>query len=61
MTKLTFSDGETFDTSGPLRIERRRDGLYVLGEGLLCACDTREEAEELLREFKGHRDKKGGE
>ncbi len=60
MTKLTFSDGETFDTSGPLRIERRKDGLYVLGEGLMCACDTREEAEDLLRELKGRLEKEGG-
>lgn len=34
MTKLRFSDGMEFDTSGPLRKERRSDGLYIVGEGL---------------------------
>ena len=60
MTKLRFSDGEEFDTDGPLRIENRRDGLYVVGQGMLCACETREEAEELIRDLKARLDKKGG-
>jgi len=29
MSKLTFTDGETFDLSGPLRLEKRADGWYV--------------------------------
>ena len=29
---LRFSDGENFDTSGNLRIEVRKDGMYVMGE-----------------------------
>ena len=33
MSKLTFTDGEIFDLSGPLRIEERYDGWYVLGNG----------------------------
>ncbi len=58
MTILTFSDGERFDTSGAYRIEQRCDGLYVVGEGMLCACGSREEAEELIRDLTGllHRD-----
>jgi hypothetical protein len=32
---LTFSDGMTFNTSGPLRLAKRSDGWYVLGEGML--------------------------
>jgi hypothetical protein len=52
MTTLKFSDGEMFDTSGELRIERRADGLYVIGEGMLCACDTREECEALIRDLR---------
>ena len=28
---LKFSDGEEFDLSGPLRLEKRYDGWYVLG------------------------------
>ena len=31
MSKLTFTDGEIFDLSGPLRLEERYDGWYVLG------------------------------
>jgi hypothetical protein len=31
MSILTFSDGESFDASGPLRTEERADGWYVLG------------------------------
>jgi len=31
MSKLTFTDGESFDLSGPLRLEERFDGWYVLG------------------------------
>ena len=33
MSKLTFTDGESFDLSGPLRLEERYDGWYVLGNG----------------------------
>ena len=29
MSKLTFTDGETFDLSGPLRLEERYDGWCV--------------------------------
>ena len=32
---LRFTDGEDFDTDGELRIEARRDGLYVLGGGMM--------------------------
>jgi hypothetical protein len=35
MSTLKFSDGETFDLSGNLRIEERSDGWYVLGENKL--------------------------
>lgn len=32
---LTFTDGMAFDLSGPLRVETRADGVYVVGFGLL--------------------------
>ena len=60
MTKIGFSDGIEFDTSGSLRIETRSDGLYVVGQGLLCACETREEAEQLLLDLSSRLDEKGG-
>ena len=43
MSKLTFSDGETFDLSGQLRVELRSDGWYVLGQGTMMAVNTLQE------------------
>lgn len=48
---LRFSDGETFDLDGELRIEARRDGLYVLGGGLMIPVESREEGQQLIREL----------
>ena len=48
---LRFTDGEDFDTEGELRIEARRDGLYVLGGGMMIPVDSRQEGEELIREL----------
>lgn len=59
MTRIEFSDGEYFETSGPLRIETRRDGLYVVGAGMLCACETREEADQLIRDLKARLEENG--
>jgi hypothetical protein len=52
MTRLRFDDGVEFDTDGPYRIEERHDGLYVVGRGMLCPCDSREAAERLLADLK---------
>jgi hypothetical protein len=49
---IRFNDGVEFDATGPLRMERRYDGLYVVGEGMLCPVDDVEEANELIRRFK---------
>ena len=48
---LRFSDGEDFDTGGELRIEARRDGLYVLGGGLMIPVESREEGQAIIREM----------
>lgn len=48
---LKFNDGEEFDTSGELRVEARRDGLYVLGGGLMIPVSSRAEGEEIIREL----------
>jgi len=45
---LRFSDGVTFDTSGPLRIESRHDGLYVVGQGMLIPIESREEGRAII-------------
>ena len=33
---MRFSDGLDFDLTGPLRVERREDGYYVVGRHMLC-------------------------
>lgn len=48
MSKLTFSDGMTFDLSGQLRVELRSDGYYVLGQGMMMAVNTFEEGQEYI-------------
>ena len=49
---MRFSDGMTFDTSGPLRLTRRRDGRYVVGNGMLCPVDSIEEGEKFIARLK---------
>lgn len=48
MTKIEFSDGVKFDVAGGLRIERRKDGLYVVGDGMLSPVDSYQEGRELI-------------
>lgn len=49
---ITFSDGMKFDTGGPLRITRRSDGLYVVGEGMLIPINDREEGLAIIAQEK---------
>ena len=58
---LRFSDGEEFDTSGPLRKEERYDGWYVIGNGRLIPVKDEEEADKKIERLmdeprRGHRD-----
>ena len=48
MSTLRFNDGISFDTSGPLRIAYRRDGMYVVGEGMLVPVSDEREARQLI-------------
>ena len=48
MSKLRFSDGEEFDTSGPLRKEQRYDGWYVIGQGYLIPVESEKAADDLI-------------
>jgi hypothetical protein len=48
MSILKFSDGEQFDLSGPLRVELRVDGYYVLGENMMVAVDTLEKGIKMI-------------
>ena len=52
MSILKFSDGEEFDLSGPLRVELRVDGYYVLGENMMMAVNTLKEGIEYINNKK---------
>ena len=47
MSKLTFTDGVSFDTDGPYRVTRRKDGWYFVGGGMLCPVNSYEEGCEM--------------
>lgn len=49
---LTFSDGMTFNTNGPLRLTRRSDGWYVVGEGMLIPIRDAAEGREIIEDMK---------
>ncbi|MCK4414979.1 MAG: hypothetical protein KAY32_15700 [Candidatus Eisenbacteria sp.] len=51
--KLRFSDGMELDTSGKLRVVHRKDGWYVVGEGMLAAVESPENGEKLIEELRG--------
>jgi hypothetical protein len=48
---IIFSDGIEIKDTGPYRVIEELDGLYVAGNGVLCAVNTREEGEMLIREL----------
>jgi len=48
---ITFNDGESFDTTGELRIEKRSDGWYVIGKGMLIPVDSPEEGEQIIQQM----------
>ena len=48
MSKLTFTDGETFDLSGPLRLEERYDGWYVLGNNKMIPVSSQDAGRRLI-------------
>lgn len=50
---LRFSDGMTFNTTGPLHLTRRSDGWYVCGNGFLMAVKDVEEGLEIIKKIKG--------
>lgn len=49
---LRFNDGQNFDTSGPLRLTKRKDGWYVIGQGMLIPVDSPAEGNETIAKFK---------
>lgn len=48
MANLRFTDGMSFNTSGPLRLVAKSDGLYVVGEGMLVPVQDALEGRQLI-------------
>jgi hypothetical protein len=49
---IKFTDGVEFDTSGPsYHLEHKFDGWYVVGKGMLCPVNSREEGLRLIKEW----------
>ena len=53
VSSLKFSDGMTINTSGAYRVIRKSDGYYVVGQGMCCPVDNREEGLKFIRSLKG--------
>ncbi len=51
MSELIFSDGMSFNTSGSMRLERRSDGLYVVGNHMLIPVQSREEGRKIIKDM----------
>lgn len=49
MSTLRFSDGMSINTGGTLRVIRKSDGYYVVGENMCCPVDSREDGKELIK------------
>jgi len=49
---LKFSDDEEFDTEGELRTEERKDGWYVIGEGILIPVNSKEDGQNIINKMK---------
>lgn len=55
MSILKFSDGEEFDTSVELQLTLRKDGWYVIGNGLLIPVRDLDEGRKELKKQKEKR------
>jgi len=55
MSILKFSDGEEFDTSVELQLTLRKDGWYVIGNGLLIPVRDLDEGRKELKRQKDKR------
>jgi hypothetical protein len=60
MSTLRFSDGMVIHTDGPLRVIRKKDGYYVVGEGMCCPVDSREDGDNFIKSILSKRGVKNG-
>jgi hypothetical protein len=49
--KLRFTDGMEFDVDGELRVVHRKDGWYVVGQGMLMPVDSPEDGARLIEKL----------
>jgi hypothetical protein len=50
--KLKFTDGMEIETGGgEYTVIAKSDGLYVVGRGMCCPVNTREEGDALIKEL----------
>ena len=52
---MKFNDGMKFNLKGELRIQKRSDGLYVVGRGMLIPVNSYSEALELINDLQSSR------
>lgn len=52
MSTLRFTDGLVVDTKGPLRIQRLKDGYYVIGRGMMIPINSRNEGYDIINSMK---------
>lgn len=48
---MKFTDGMEFNLQGDLRITRRADGMYLVGNGMLIPISTQQEGIQLIKEL----------
>ena len=51
MAKMKFTDGVEIETGGKLRTIWKRDGWYVVGDGMLLAVESREAGRMLIEKL----------
>ena len=55
---MQFTDGMKFNLKGELRIVRRKDGYYVVGENMLCPVSDMEDGLNLISDLRSSRENK---
>ncbi len=53
MSMLRFNDGMTIRTDGELRVIRKSDGYYVVGEGMCCPVEDIQAGLDFIAIIKG--------
>lgn len=56
MGVLKFNDGVSFNTDGPMRVVHKKDGYYVVGEGMMCAVDSYKEGQKWIEQMEAQKE-----